>query len=67
MALAAWLLVLQVAPPAPAIAVDPAIATVVTRFYQTQEKEDIESYLALWSERRLAAAPGTGAARLRSR
>ena len=49
MALAALLLVLQVAPPAPAIAVDPAIASVVTRFYETQEKEDIESYLALWS------------------
>ena len=48
-ALAALLLVLQVAPPAPAIAVDPAIAAVVTRFYETQEKEDIESYLALWS------------------
>jgi CHAT domain-containing protein/tetratricopeptide (TPR) repeat protein len=46
---AALLFVLQVAPPAPAIAVDPAIAAVVTRFYETQEKEDIEGYLALWS------------------
>jgi len=54
-ALAALLLVLQVAPPAPATAVDPAIAAVVTRFYETQEKEDIESYLALWSSS--AASP----------
>ena len=45
----ALLFVLQVAPPAPAIVVDPAIAAVVTRFYETQEKEDIEAYLALWS------------------
>ena len=48
-ALAALLLVLQVDSPAPVTAVDPAIAAVVTRFYETQEKEDIESYLALWS------------------
>jgi tetratricopeptide (TPR) repeat protein/CHAT domain-containing protein len=50
-ALGALLLVLQVASPAPApaIAVDPAIAAVVARFYETQEKEDIEAYLALFS------------------
>jgi tetratricopeptide (TPR) repeat protein/CHAT domain-containing protein len=50
-ALSALLFVLQVAPPAPppAIAVDPAITAVVMRFYETQEKEDIEGYLALWS------------------
>src|SRR5688572_14988429 len=54
-ALAALLLVLQAGPPAPAIAVDPAIAAVVMRFYETQEKEDIEGYLALWSPN--AASP----------
>ena len=54
-ALAALLLVLQAAPPAPAIAVDPAIAAVVMRFYETQQKEDIEGYLALWSPN--AASP----------
>jgi CHAT domain-containing protein/tetratricopeptide (TPR) repeat protein len=48
-ALFSLLFVLQVAPPVPAIAVDPAIAAVVTRFYETQENEDIEGYLALWS------------------
>ncbi len=54
-ALAALVLVLQVAPPASAIAIDPAIAAVVMRFYETQQKEDIEGYLALWSPN--AASP----------
>ena len=31
------------------VAVDPGIQTVVERFYETQEKEDVEGYLALWS------------------
>jgi tetratricopeptide (TPR) repeat protein/CHAT domain-containing protein len=48
-ALGVLLLVLQVAAPPPAADVDPAIAALVQRFYETQEKEDIDGYLALWS------------------
>jgi tetratricopeptide (TPR) repeat protein len=43
-------------PPLPAAAdVDPAVAALVTRFYEAQEKEDLAAYLALWSPK--AASP----------
>ena len=35
--------------PAPGVVVDPAIQAAVERFYETQEKEDIDGYLSLWS------------------
>lgn len=47
--LGVFLLLLQVTAPPAAVDVDPAIAAIVQRFYETQEKEDIDGYLALWS------------------
>lgn len=41
-------LVLQATQQAPASA-DPALAAAVHRFFELQEKEDVEGYLALWS------------------
>ncbi len=46
------LVVLQVspdAPPPPQEAVDPALRTAVERFFATQQTEDVQAYLALWS------------------
>ena len=45
----ALVLALQIAAPPAAADVDPALAALVTRFYETQEKEDLAGYLALWS------------------
>ncbi len=45
----ALVLALQIAAPPAAVDVDPALAALVTRFYETQEKEDLAGYLALWS------------------
>jgi tetratricopeptide (TPR) repeat protein len=45
-------LLLQVpseAPPAPQDAVDPALRSAVERFFATQQAEDLDGYLALWS------------------
>jgi len=48
-ALGVLLLALQVTAPPAAADVDPAITEFVQRFYETQEKEDVDGYLALWS------------------
>ena len=46
------LLMPQSTPPAPPAAdVDPAVRAVVERFFETQQAEDAEGYLALWSPR----------------
>ena len=59
MVLTILLLAFQVVAPAPAPVaaadVDPGLAAVVARFFEAQEKEDIEGYMALWSPK--APAP----------
>ena len=42
-------LLLQQQPPAAAPEVDPGLRAVVERFFETQQAEDLDGYLALWS------------------
>jgi tetratricopeptide (TPR) repeat protein/CHAT domain-containing protein len=49
MVLSVLVLALQLATPQAPVDVDPALAALLTRFYETQEKEDLPGYLALWS------------------